>query len=660
MRFNQISLPYPLPAAIHTQYARLTLLVLVLIGVALLRDQLPWLTEVPAVLILPITDWVRSALDWLITSLDFGPFTFKDVTRALAWLLYQPIDFAEVVLVAGRQNFAIGAVPWVAVVGGVAILGHYLGGRRLALIAGGCFLYLALFGQWQSAMQTFTILIVAVPIAVLLGLGLGVLAARVRRVEMALLPILDVMQSLPHYAYLVPIVFLFGFGAVPATIATIIFATPPMVRCTILGIKSVPKDVIDAGWMSGCSPRQLLWKVQIPAARPTLMLGVNQVILQTLGMVVIASLIGASGLGHDLLVSLQSLKIGRSIEQGLAIVLIAIALDRLSQAATARRHAAPRPRGAALYRFRHATLAVALLIVSFVLARYVPAIEAFPKGLAVTTAPFWDTIVDWITLNLYDVLEAFRVFLLVEILIPFRNFLVGLPWVVPLLLVMWLGFELKGLRLAVPVGLLVMFIAISGFWPQAMVTVYMTLTAVIIATAIGIPTGIWASRNSRVAAFVLGICDLLQTFPSFVYLIPVIMLFKIGDVAAIFAVIVYAWVPAARYTIFGIRKVPPEIIEAAIISGCTRRQMLRKVQLPVALPEIMLGVNQTIMFSLVMVAIAAFIGTRDLGNEVLKSVGWAEPGRGLVAGFCIASLGILANLLIGAWSARRKERLGLT
>lgn len=207
MRFNQISLPYPLPAAIHTQYARLTLLVLVLIGVALLRDQLPWLTEVPAVLILPITDWVRSALDWLITSLDFGPFTFKDVTRALAWLLYQPIDFAEVVLVAGRQNFAIGAVPWVAVVGGVAILGHYLGGRRLALIAGGCFLYLALFGQWQSAMQTFTILIVAVPIAVLLGLGLGVLAARVRRVEMALLPILDVMQSLPHYAYLVPIVF---------------------------------------------------------------------------------------------------------------------------------------------------------------------------------------------------------------------------------------------------------------------------------------------------------------------------------------------------------------------------------------------------------------------------------------------------------------------
>ena len=185
-----------------------------------------------------------------------------------------------------------------------------------------------------------------------------------------------------------------------------------------------------------------------------------------------------------------------------------------------------------------------------------PAIEIFPTGLAVTTAPFWDAIVDWITLNLYDVLQAFRGFLLVEILIPFRNFLVGLPWVVPLLLVMWIGFELRGLRLAVPVGLLLMFIASSGFWPQAMITVYMTLTAVIIATAIGIPTGIWASRNSRAATIVLGICDLLQTFPSFVYLIPVIMLFKIGDVAAIFAVVVYAWVPAARYTIFGIRKVP--------------------------------------------------------------------------------------------------------
>ena len=232
-----------------------------------------------------------------------------------------------------------------------------------------------------------------------------------------------------------------------------------------------------------------MWKVQIPAARPTLMLGVNQVILQTLAMVVLASLIGASGLGHDLLVSLQTLKIGRSIEQGLAIVLIAIALDRLSQAATERRHAAPRPREGALYRFRHATTAAALLVVSFVLGRYVPAIEIFPTGLAVTTAPFWDAIVDWITLNLYDVLQAFRGFLLVEILIPFRNFLVGLPWVVPLLLVMWIGFELRGLRLAVPVGLLLMFIASSGFWPQAMITVYMTLTAVIIATAIGYSDG---------------------------------------------------------------------------------------------------------------------------------------------------------------------------
>jgi len=155
------------------------------------------------------------------------------------------------------------------------------------------------------------------------------------------------------------------------------------------------------------------------------------------------------------------------------------------------------------------------------------------------------------------------------------------------------------------------------------------------------------------------ILDTLQTLPNFVYLMPVVMLFAVGDFSALIAVIVYAFVPAVRYTNFGIRQVPPNLIEASRAAGCTQRQILWKVQLPLALPEIMLGVNQVIMMGLAMLVITALIGTRDLGQEVNIGLGRADPGYGLVAGFGIAFIAMIADRLIGAWATRRKAQLGL-
>ncbi len=157
----------------------------------------------------------------------------------------------------------------------------------------------------------------------------------------------------------------------------------------------------------------------------------------------------------------------------------------------------------------------------------------------------------------------------------------------------------------------------------------------------------------------MGICDTLQTFPSFIYLIPVIMLLKVGDLSNIIAILAYASVPAVRFTSLGLKRIPAVTIEAARASGCTPRQRLWKVEIPMALPEIMLGINQTIMMALAMTAITALIGSRDLGHEIYKALPGADTGRGIPAGLGIAFIGIIADRIIGAWATRRKRQLGL-
>jgi len=193
-----------------------------------------------------------------------------------------------------------------------------------------------------------------------------------------------------------------------------------------------------------------------------------------------------------------------------------------------------------------------------------------------------------------------------------------------------------------------------------MVSVYLCGISVVIASAIGLPIGIWAARRERVHEIVQVVIDTLQTLPSFVYLIPVVMLFRVGDFSAMIAIVAYALVPTIRYTDHGIRQVPAPLIEAARAFGCTRRQILWRVQLPIALPEIMLGINQTIMMALAMLVITALVGTRDLGQEVYIALTKADTGRGVVAGVCVAFIAIIADRLISAWANRKKKELGLT
>ena len=348
------------------------------------------------------------------------------------------------------------------------------------------------------------------------------------------------------------------------------------------------------------------------------------------------------------------------MEAGLAITLLAIALDRLSQAFANRPppvHSDTTPPFVRRHPFLIAALAT--LAIAWAAGAFVPVLQDYPEQFEFTTATTWSALIKWININFYDVLEAIKTWLLFNLLVPVKRFLTTVPWPAVVAAVAIAGHRLGGWRLAALTGSLALFMAVSGNWEKSMITVYLCGVSVLIASIIGIPIGIWAAMNDRVYRVVQVVIDTLQTLPSFVYLIPVVMLFRVGDFSALIAVVAYAVAPAVRYTAHGIRQVPGQLLEAAATSGCTRRQTLWKVQLPIALPEIMLGINQTIMLALSMLVITALVGTRDLGQEVYIALTKADTGRGIVAGLCVAFIAIISDRLIGAWARRKKRELGL-
>ncbi len=603
---------------------------------------------------LPFGLWFNLFFDFLREDLGLSK-----VTRAIARAMKSLIDVFNNILLGGRKGFGFSAIPWPAVAAIAFILGYALKGWRLALLSCGTVLFFVVFGQWKYAMQTLALLFVSVPTSIVIGVFLGILAYNNKAVERALLPIMSIAQTLPHFAYLIPVVVFFGIGHQTGTIATIIFAVPPMVRLTLLGMQKVSPEVVEAGKMSGCSKWQLLFRVQIPSARKEMLLGVNQVIMQCLAMVVIAAFIGAPGLGYRLLIKLQTLKLGQSVEIGIAIVLLAIILDRLSLAWAEKKqdYTANLPLHV---RYRYPMLMALAVAVSYIMAAYFPVLTKYPKAFTISTAAYWEAVIDWIVINWYDSLLVFREVLMIDILIPIRDAFLYTPTIAVFVLVAGAGLILGGMYSAILSLMFFVFIALSGWWDRAMITAYMVTVSVAFCLIIGIPLGIWASRKPKRARVLLTICDTMQTFPSFIYLLPVIMLFQVNDMSAIASVIVYAIIPSIRYTIEGLRNVPVALHEAVTMSGSNKWQRLFQLELPVAMPHIMLGVNQTTMFAFSMVVIAAFIGTIDLGQAIFKALSESNLGKGLVLGLCISFMALSVDHLINRWALERRRLLGLS
>ncbi len=606
-----------------------------------------------------------------------------EITRAISRSLLFFIELIREILIGGQKTIVAftswdfvsendwaywPALPWTVVAGMTVVLGYALSGRWLAILVACATSYIAIFGQWEPAMETLSFVLIAAPLSVALGVSLGVAAFKSQRFENALMPLLNLAQTMPHFSYLVPVTVFFGVGDHAGAIATVIFATPPMIRLTLLGLKGVSPEVLEAGTMNGCDRMQLLFKVLIPSARHDILVGVNQVIMQCLAMAVIASFIGAKGLGFNLLLALNQLRIGQALELGICIVLIAVVLDKLSLG-WANKQVDYFADLSFVERHRYALIMGAVAFVGILLAiggRYwfangINYFYLIPHNQGITTENFWQSGVDWMVDNWYSSLQAFNTSLIQDVLIPMKNAYLGMPVIATFVLMMGVGYIVGGLRSALIVGGFLLYIAATEWWDRALITAYMATFGVIISVIIGTVVGSLCAQNRLATRIVLLLCDTFQTFPSFIYLIPVIMLFGVTDTSVLIAVIIYATIPATRYTVEGLSNVPQALQDAGTMSGVNRFQRWLQIELPMAFPHIMLGINQTVVFALFMVIIGAMIGTDDLGQLILKSLSDKHGiGNGLMLGLCVASIGLAVDQILRVWAHNRKQALGLT
>ena len=560
------------------------------------------------------------------------------------------------------------ALPWTVVLGGTILLGYALKGKLLALLAGITTSYIAIFGQWEPAMETLSFVLIAAPVSCLLGLFFGAVAYKSKTAETILMPLLNVAQTMPHFSYLIPVMVFFGVGDHAGAIATIIFATPPMIRLTLLGLKRVSPEVVEAGSMSGCSNSQMMLKVLIPTARRDILIGTNQVIMQCLAMAVIASFIGAKGLGFNLLLALNQLRIGQALELGICIVLIAVVLDKLSLAWANKQtdyfadsSYFQRHKYGIIFLIFMATCVILTFVGKIIFGGGINYFYLIPHNQGITTEPFWQAGVDWMVENWYHGLQTFNNWLIIDVLMPMKAAYLGMPVSATFVLVMGIGYIIGGWRSALIVGGFLLFIAFTEWWDRALITAYMTSFAVIVSGVIGVIVGSLCAQNRFASKMILIVCDTLQTFPSFIYLIPVIMLFGVTDTSVLIAVVVYATIPATRYTVEGLRSVPATLQDAGSMSGVNKFQRWVNIEMPLAFPHIMLGINQTVVFALFMVIIGAMIGTDDLGQYILKALSDKNGiGNGLMLGLCVAFIGLAVDHLIRTWADQKKITLGMT
>ena len=675
--------------------------VLILATLALLamQDTAGWLVEYPDAWVVPITPWLNAFMQWCVDTV--GP-AFRAFSAAIG-----------VPMTAVRE--LLNWLPWSVTLTMLTFVTWAVAGWRLAAFAFFATLYMLVIGYWTESMNSLALVAISVPSAVGIGFALGTLAFYSKRAERVITPTLDLMQTVPAFAYLLPILLLFGFGPVVGLIASILYAFPPTVRNTHLGLARVSTEVIEAGLMAGATPGQLFWRVRAPSALRQILLGVNQTTMAAFSMVIIASIIGGTAdIGWEVLSTMRKAQFGESLLAGIVIALMAMVMDRLTAAAATREPRDPGGRHDFLARHRNALIAVGLGLAVGLLAQFVPILEAYPETWEIYPARYLNDAVTWLvveharTINLIKSWAFFFVMLPVKTgfeltitpftwgfeftpalkqgyallaaalvvytavrrgvgqasLIAFLAILLffgitRLPWPALLAMAIVLGWQLGGPRLALGTALGLGFLVIAGVWPQTMLSVYLCGLAVLLSFAIGVALGILASEYDGVSTFLRPINDTLQTMPLFVILIPFVMIFKIGEFTALLAIMAYAVVPAIRYAEHALRNVPAGVVEASTCFGCTRRQLLWRVKLPLAMPVIMLGLNQTIMFGIAMLVIAALVGTNGLGQRVYIGLGDGDFGVGIVAGIGMAFIAMIADRMTQGMSRAWQERLGL-
>jgi glycine betaine/proline transport system permease protein len=513
-----------------------------------------------------------------------------------------------------------------------------------------------LLGMWPDTMDTLAMTIAAVVLSLAIGIPLGIWAGISDRVLKLVTPILDLAQILPTMVYLAPLAIFFMIGEAAATIATMIYSIPIAIRITSHAIRALNFSPVEASISMGATEKQTLRKVQLPMAKQMIVLGVNQTVMAALSFVVIAALIAAPGLGKPVVYALTIQNTGQGLVAGLAVVFIAILLDRATSAAATKQKTfiPPTDKQIKARRRNLSFLGVATLIATFA-SHSVESLGNFPNKIDIAT-PIAKAVNSFVNFLVNDVSFAtvgFKDFISIWVLNPIEDVLARSPWFMTLTMFVVVALVLGGARIAILTLALLLVVISTGLWFDAMVTLTQTIVATLLTMIVGVALGIWVGRNKRVDTILKPFMDAGQTMPAFVYLVPVLGLFGPTRFTAIATGIVYSIPVVVKIVGEGIRAVPESIVEAATAAGSNVRQIILKVQLPAAKRAIMLAANQGMIFVLAVIVIGGFVGSGGLGYLVI--MGSSKPelaGKGLVAGFVILILGITIDRIAQA-AARR-------
>lgn len=554
-------------------------------------------------------------------------------------------------------------IGWLGVVAIFALVSLIVANLRIALLMIVGFLFIGMQGLWEESMDTLALTVSAVLLAVIIGVPLGIWAGLSPRINAVAMPVLDFLQTMPTFVYLAPFTLLFLIGPAAATLVTLVYALPPVMRYTAHGIRSVPPSSVEASESLGATSFQRLITVLLPMSMRTIVLGLNQTIMAALSMATVAALIDAPGLGKTILKSLQTLDVGTSFNAGLAIVIMAILLDRLTTAASKQDRTRTGPTSAAS-RFRLPILAAGVLVTGFCvyLSRTYLWAADFPSQLGGTDisigsdiAKYTGNFADWITLHASDFTGWFKDTSTELLLNPLQTLLVQSPWWLVGALLLALAYLLGGPRVTAVTAVCVAALVFSGLWQDSMTTLAATLVATVLTMLFGVLFGVWMARSPRADLIIRPILDALQVMPPFVYLVPFLALFAASRFTAILAAVLYAAPVAIKVVADGITAVPATAVEAATAAGSSTWQTIWKVQLPMARQSLVLATNQGICFVLAMIVVGGLVGAGALGYDVVAGFSQRELfGKGLTAGLAIVILGIMLNRITQAAADRRR------
>ncbi len=655
----------------------------------LLEPYAPWLVKYPAAWSVPASEWIGTSLTWFLTLI-------KPVMRLFSAVLAYPMAWAHALFTG---------IPWPLLIGLVTALGWFVGGARMAALGFFSLMFVLTSGYWHESMSTLSLVAVSVPLALLMGGSIGILANEFPRAKGTIQTIMDVMQTVPTFAYLTPLLLLFGFGPVVGLIASAIYAAPPMARNVMLGLARVESDIKEAAIMSGGNRLQQLFLVELPSAKTQIMIGVNQCLMAALSMVIIAAVIGGfNDIGWEVLLTMRKAQFGQSLLAGLVIVAFAMVIDRMSA------HMAQE-------RDRHdPRVALGIVVVSAVAGFALWSVLPMAKDITLLqpVANWVDTGLSTFTVDHSAGLDAIKNGSMFYGLLPLRigldgavlPFTWGFQWTQSMSLVLFavaamvgavlaikerpaqglllviaagvietgvaelpwpfvlvgagaLGWVSGGRQLALFAVLMLGAVLISGLWDKALLSLYLSGAAVFACAVFGGAAGLLCTISPLAWRIIRPICDMLQTIPLFVFLIPVLMFFQIGEFSAFLAICFYAIVPMIRYTRHGLVSTPDELIEAAVSSGATEWQTMFEIRAPYAAPTILLGLNQTILYAFAMLVIAALIGTTGLGQSIFLALGQADVGLGIASGAAMAILALVADRLVQGFADERRRALGL-